>query len=802
MDISVTGTASHSAPRDFPFRCVLSFDPLVESWRRMGKGGAQLLTAIRRDILRDFENTPELHGSIDDLSVLDRHRDLVSRMMCIIFPPATWERDYVAAFTPFRFNYFYTSPAFARLNMMEDSMFTGLSNMRPSLFAFGKTLNAFLVVGRKFYNLDLNLDYPLIYSTTDPQTGLPRHFKISLDPDMMTVKSIGQPPPLTDDDRKRLMSNLLNLDVWMELIPPQHFEFHGFGIARAVDVTTQEVLSTLKMDLIDRRSIVSDEGFSGLQSTIRTLFNEPELVLSLAAIDEDEVFFLNSGLEYKTDCLATEGSHYRLADFSGSIFEKSAMTKEIIVIEDLTSYPAKTEHEEELSGLGLRNVVVAPLFYRDQLIGMMSLGSNRPGVLNDLDGLRLREVLPLFSMAIKRSVDDLNNNVQAVIKEKCTAIHPSVEWRFRRAALKLISREGEEKLEMEDIVFENVYPLYALSDIRGSSHQRTQVIRDDLIHQLQMAREVVVRANNQRRLPILDNLRYRLDRQIEDIASGLSAGDEIGILEFLHREVENLFDTLVPFGNDVRDAVTIYRSAIDPVHGFYYGKRKDFEESVTLINETVSAYIDQKEVEAQRMFPHYFEKYKTDGVDFGMYIGASLVENGRFDPLYLRNLRLWQLMVMCGVARVTERLGSRMKIPLRTTQLILVQDTPMSIRFRYDEKHFDVDGAYNIRYEIVKKRIDKAMIKGTRERLTQPGTVAIVYAQPKEAYEYREYIDFLVHNGHLRGDLESFELEDLQGIQGLKALRVTVNLEAKEPGIDIDLPEISSVVREMTPTMN
>ena len=43
------------------------------------------------------------------------------------------------------------------------------------------------------------------------------------------------------------------------------------------------------------------------------------------------------------------------------------------------------------------------------------------------------------------------------------------------------------------------------------------------------------------------------------------------------------------------------------------------------------------------MFPHYFEKHTTDGVDFSIYIGASLVENGKFDlvvkPLHGRNNR-------------------------------------------------------------------------------------------------------------------------------------------------------------------
>ena len=85
------------------------------------------------------------------------------------------------------------------------------------------------------------------------------------------------------------------------------------------------------------------------------------------------------------------------------------------------------------------------------------------------------------------------------------------------------------------------------------------------------------------------------------------------------------------------------------------------------------------------------------------------------------------------MVREAEALKDRLKVPLDTAHLILVQHTPLSIRFRFDEKRFDVDGTYNMRYEIVKKRIDKALIKGTHERLTQPGKIAIVYSQPKEA---------------------------------------------------------------------
>jgi hypothetical protein len=211
---------------------------------------------------------------------------------------------------------------------------------------------------------------------------------------------------------------------------------------------------------------------------------------------------------------------------------------------------------------------------------------------------------------------------------------------------------------------------------------------------------------------------------------------------------------------------------------------------VTLLNETLSAFLETEQERAQAMFPHYFEKHKTDGVEYGMYIGASLAEHKGFDPLYLHNLRLWQLMVMCGMVREADALNGRLKVPLDTAHLILVQHSPLSIRFRFDEKRFDVDGTYNMRYEIVKKRIDKALIKGTDERLTQPGKIAIVYSQPKEAQEYHDYIAYLQASGYLTAEIEEVEVEDLQGVPGLKALRVTVDMQRPWPrhGETHDLP--------------
>src|SRR5690606_41617337 len=104
---------------------------------------------------------------------------------------------------------------------------------------------------------------------------------------------------------------------------------------------------------------------------------------------------------------------------------------------------------------------------------------------------------------------------------------------------------------------------------------------------------------------------------------------------------------------------------------------------------------------------------------------------------------------------------------------------------RYDEKHFDVDGAYNTRYEIVKKRIDKATVVSSGERLTRPGHLAVVYTQVRAAEEYRTYLDYLRAAGYLGGPVEEFALEPMPGAHGLRALRVPI--AERPPGMELDV---------------
>jgi len=773
-------------PDSFPFKSELSLAPLLAFWGKKFSDDTSAKGAFIRTVREQISQVPELLNPITDLGVIERHKALVDVLMAGIFPPAFFEQEFTAVLVPFILKSFYATPPFERLLRGEDGLLRGSVNLDASMISAMRVFFAYALILERIYGIKLDVDYPLILSATDAESGLERHFKMDFDWRFVEVETVGPVPVLTDAMRRQLHGELFETAAFRELLPADRFVFRGFTILRAIEVTDQEVLSSLERDLIDKESIVSHTRFKALQDKLRTLFRRSELRFGLAALDGDQVLVLNYGADSEHACIFADSRHHTVEEFRGSVYERAVKQGAPLIVEDLTEMPGRTPADDEIIEWGLRNIIVAPLFYQDRVIGTLELGSPRPGDLDWTHLPKLMQILPLFSMAVQRSMEELNARIQAVIKEKATAIHPVVEWRFRKAVLKGFDSHREASddsvVEMEPIVFDRIYPLYALADIRGSSTQRSLAIQSDLLAQLKLARDVIRWAHDARPLPGLHQLLYRLDKHAAKIETNLNSGDEVSVIAFLRADVESLFDHLQTFGPGVRERIEAYRAALDPRIGTVYDRRRLFEESVTRIADGISAYLDLEEQTAQTMFPHYFEKQKTDGVDHQIYVGASLLEDGKFDPLYLKSLRLWQLMVTCGVALKVNRLKDKLPVPLEVTHLVLVQHAPLSIRFRFDEKRFDVDGAYDIRYEIVKKRIDKAVIKGTAERITQPGQVAIVYSHSAEGNEYRGYIEYLKSLGYFTGEVEDVELEELQGVHGLRALRVTIDL--RNPRID------------------
>ena len=201
------------------------------------------------------------------------------------------------------------------------------------------------------------------------------------------------------------------------------------------------------------------------------------------------------------------------------------------------------------------------------------------------------------------------------------------------------------------IVFDQIYPLYGVSDIRGSSMHRNAAIQADLVTHLELARDILQLGYAYSPLPLFTALSFHACQHIAHLEAGLGASDESMVLDFLRRDVEPAFSYLQTCGSELRDKIDAYRAALHPRLGTLYAQRKDFEDSVMQLNETLAAYLDSEEDKAQAMTPHYFEQHKSDRIEYAIYVGASLLEHGGVDMVHVHNLRLWQLLVTCGLAR-------------------------------------------------------------------------------------------------------------------------------------------------------
>jgi hypothetical protein len=434
----------------------------------------------------------------------------------------------------------------------------------------------------------------------------------------------------------------------------------------------------------------------------------------------------------------------------------------------------KSPHLRVLHDQGYKSAIFAPIANDKGLMGILEIVSTQPEILNSINANKLIDGMPFIVSAVERSKSEEENLIEAIIQKECTSIHPSVHWRFEKEARNYIKDEwnGEEPT-FNKISFDNVYPLFGQIDIKGSSEARNWATKEDLTLQLNAIKNILNTASQQEELPIYSQYIFQIDEHLNGLKNAFQVDSEHQISAFLKDDIASVLRHLSK-NEAVRPLIDNYYQSINDELDVLYHHRKQYDDTIALINREMATLLDQKQIDAQAMYLHYFERFKTDGVEHNMYIGESITKEDSFNPIYLFNLRLWQLQVMVEMENAYYQMQSNFPIQLDVASMILVFNQPLTISFRMDEKQFDVDGTYNARYEIVKKRVDKAFIKGTNERVTQKGKITIVYSQKEDELEYLSYIKFLQSKKYLDDDIEIVELQDLQAVTGLKAIRVSV----------------------------
>ncbi len=728
-----------------PFTAELSFEPLFRMARSMISGADNQFSKQICKILDSMEDCAGLSGPVaeDDLQ---KYADEIDFLMRLVFPDLEDQQCIGKVQAPFTHDHFFSTARYKEL-FEESGIELELSEslmMRLSDLYSENLLFAYTMLFDIYYQLDHEM-VEVIMKMPDPNHKVDRYFLADYSFRFVDVNA-GELGILPRDQFSRLLI-MRDKDALERLMPLDGVSFKGLITVSFSEVTEKENISQLKSDLVENGSLRKQESIEAMTHRLRSILKVEDLRAGLV-------------LRYRV----THGNretiqHSVLRDYPGEeaglfeqVYDQVFRTAEPYFIPEILECNGQNGVVDYLYRNGARSLGLIPLKEGGQVVAVLELVSDTKDMISTHSARKLAELFPVLSVAVRREMNRLESRVDRVIKEHCTAIHPSVAWRFEEAAYSFLSRNGEDgEVRFDDIVFRDVYPLYGSMDIRSSSIERNQAIQADLLKQLDLAARTLKEIYRNRTIPIADYYFVTLTRYANAVGKGLNSGDEISFIEFLQQRVEPFFNYLRETSEKYSARIDEYFKEMNPGMGVIYQRRRDYEESVSLLNLSLTSFLDQEEVRAQQIFPHYFEKYRTDGVEYNIYVGESMV-------------------------RMTESLLPQLKVPLNCSPLVLVHSAPLTILFRVDEKRFEVEGTYNIRYEIIKKRIDKSTILGTGKRLTQPGMLSVIYTQDKEWREYLSYFEYLADKGLLDGNIEKHVLEDMQGVHGLRALRAKVIL--------------------------
>ncbi|RYF85776.1 MAG: hypothetical protein EON98_05635 [Chitinophagaceae bacterium] len=757
------------------FNSILSLNPLVKVLRKMiaeEKPGAKKLY---QQILTDAEAVPELLEPIQDVTLLKQHSELVEALLGSIFPPSTSSNQGFYAITyPFSSETIYASPGFRNI-FLKDGTNINVPDRRTTVdISRASLLLAYHVILKRCFSLQVPITTTTVHPFTEEDGGLTKYYELRLNAEFVDVVCVDEKISLPEGFSP---THTLSLEELQELFPLDNFQFEGLVVINVSDVTSEQVTSEIKTALLNINAFSEAEVFEDLQAHMQSLIGLRNVKIGITPLFKKNDYYLYTETHYRNSLLFKNPEVIEKKDEVSHLCQRIFRTEtEPVLYENLER---TNGHYNELVRyylqLGAKSLLLCPLQYKNGgLIGLLEIMGEQPGELNYAHLSAITPAIELFRLALEKTADSLEAQIDKTIKEHFTAIQPAVEWKFTEAAFQYLQHQNTDLVKMPQIAFQDVYPLYGAIDVRNSSLERTNSIQLDLLEQLTLANDVLSKACKVIDFPLLKETQFRIEKYMAAASDTLLSDDEMQIYDFLQIHLDSIFQNLLHLRPELKKLINGYFNALDSQRKVVYHHRKDYEDSITRINDVLDRFTDLEQRTIQEIYPHYFERYITDGVEFNIYVGQSLSPNKPFNEMYVRNLKLWQLSFLAKAARLTASLEKRLPLPLQTTQLILAHAIPLSISFRRKERKFDVDGAYNIRYEIIKKRIDKVHIRDSEERLTQPGKIAIVYSQHKELAEYLEYIEFLHNEGLLGENIEHLDLEDTQGISGLKAVRVDV----------------------------
>lgn len=760
----------------------ISFQPVIDRIRRMAEIEKTSKGTFYKAVLQRFEDQGVYDQDIP-LDKIHQYESLLELLYACFTPALHTEQELAWGLSfPFQPVIFYgTELLYDLLGKKKEGQEVYVPDKTPEDYLRERLQLVYTFILKRLYNFEVPVKASLIHAGTNTDTGLLEYYSVNINSEFIDVTAKGELPTLDCSALYTHLSAGASYEILVNMLPLDLFRFRGIAMLSVVDITQQMAVENIQRIRQARSTNEETESQKSVIHSLKTLVRNNKIEFDLfpfVRVNNEPVYgFVKGG----TGVLYAVWGENTLTPKEFSEEAKYyAANPEFFFSQDIFKTPEKEfdndPYLKQFQDLGVRSLALMPVLHNEMLVGVLGVHTWGDDTFDEKTLALLEPAMGPIAQLLQVYIDEFNMQIDSIVKEKYTSIQPAVQWKFNEAAWHYLQQKKKNlPAKVESILFNDVYPLYGAIDIRNSTIERNTAVKADLDVHLSLLSQMLNGLQEHHRSSLMEETIFNCKKWQQILAQEqLNPTEETNLNFFLTEGTVPYLRHLAHQEPATRPVIEEYIALIHSGNGAIHENRQALETSMQMITNAVNNYFETEKHTLQHSYPCYFEKFRTDGIEYDIYIGQSLAPDRPFDHFHLKNLRLWQLSSMAAIAKLTRSLIPELPKELHTTQLIFAHNHTIDISFRADEKRFDVEGTYNIRYQMIKKRIDKVHIRNTKERLTQPGKIALIYFSRKDVEDYLPYMHYLQESGVLHNDLEELDLEDLQGLSGLRALRVGV----------------------------
>ena len=323
------------------------------------------------------------------------------------------------------------------------------------------------------------------------------------------------------------------------------------------DVTPEYSIGNIKDLILKGSSYEEEKYYSNVINSLKTLVGSNDIefgLLPLMQVNDKLVFDDGTCLNSKLIDVARENGVAETAymTLANSYFKNP---RPIFFREITKEDEARQGYLKMLKDSDVIAYALAPVYFNNSLTGVLEIYSKKKNVLNESLLAKLDPVMPMLSQMLKNSIDEFSDSIDHVIKEKFTSVQPSVQWKFNEVAWHYIMDRHKQngKPEMEEIVFDKVYPLYGAVDIRNSTVERNASLQKDLVVQFNVLLDTLKQLKQESGFGLLDEKIFLSRKWLEKIQNPSGFNEEVKLNDFLDNDI-------IPFLVQFRDGNPAYSS--------------------------------------------------------------------------------------------------------------------------------------------------------------------------------------------------------------------------------------------------